>query len=455
MSVDVVIIDSGGANLASLQPSRSSGWARARRSAPTGRRSPPRRACCCRAWARRANAMQRLRARGHRSIAADACASRCSASASACSCCSSAPQEGDDRDCLGHPARQRAAAEPAPGLPGAAHGLEHARPRVATTRCWRASRADEHGSISCTAIAAKAECGHDSPARTTARRWPPSCDRENFRGVQFHPERSSDSPAQAAGQLPEALTLMPPMLIPSIDLRGGHCVRLLRGDFAAETRYDLEPHELLGALSRPRRDLAAHRRPGRRARRPAREPRVCCCARQPARRQPAGRRRRACAGRRRRPAAQRRRPRGVGSAAVEEPAAVAGGSRSSAPSGSAWRFDVRADAARHAAGADARLDPGDARCRCGTRSRAFCRRPASTCCAPTSIATARWAGLPSRCTPKRVRRFPQIRWQASGGVRDARRPRRAARHRRRGGGQRQGAARGAHRRRRLRPFLAG
>jgi phosphoribosylformimino-5-aminoimidazole carboxamide ribotide isomerase len=35
------------------------------------------------------------------------------------------------------------------------------------------------------------------------------------------------------------------LLIPSIDLRGGHCVRLLKGDFAAETRYDFEPHELL------------------------------------------------------------------------------------------------------------------------------------------------------------------------------------------------------------------
>jgi phosphoribosylformimino-5-aminoimidazole carboxamide ribotide isomerase len=34
-------------------------------------------------------------------------------------------------------------------------------------------------------------------------------------------------------------------LIPSIDLRGGRCVRLLRGDFAAETQYDFEPHELL------------------------------------------------------------------------------------------------------------------------------------------------------------------------------------------------------------------
>ncbi len=35
------------------------------------------------------------------------------------------------------------------------------------------------------------------------------------------------------------------LLIPSIDLRGGRSVRLLQGDFAAETRYELEPHELL------------------------------------------------------------------------------------------------------------------------------------------------------------------------------------------------------------------
>jgi phosphoribosylformimino-5-aminoimidazole carboxamide ribotide isomerase len=34
-------------------------------------------------------------------------------------------------------------------------------------------------------------------------------------------------------------------LIPAIDLRGGRCVRLLKGDFAAETRYAAEPLELL------------------------------------------------------------------------------------------------------------------------------------------------------------------------------------------------------------------
>jgi len=35
------------------------------------------------------------------------------------------------------------------------------------------------------------------------------------------------------------------LLIPSIDLRGGQCVRLLKGDFAAETRYQHDPAALL------------------------------------------------------------------------------------------------------------------------------------------------------------------------------------------------------------------
>jgi phosphoribosylformimino-5-aminoimidazole carboxamide ribotide isomerase len=34
------------------------------------------------------------------------------------------------------------------------------------------------------------------------------------------------------------------ILIPAIDLRGGHCVRLYQGDFAAETRYEAEPREV-------------------------------------------------------------------------------------------------------------------------------------------------------------------------------------------------------------------
>jgi phosphoribosylformimino-5-aminoimidazole carboxamide ribotide isomerase len=35
------------------------------------------------------------------------------------------------------------------------------------------------------------------------------------------------------------------LLIPAIDLRGGRCVRLFQGNFGAETRYPIEPQELL------------------------------------------------------------------------------------------------------------------------------------------------------------------------------------------------------------------
>ena len=35
------------------------------------------------------------------------------------------------------------------------------------------------------------------------------------------------------------------LLLPAIDLRHGRCVRLYQGDFAAETLYELAPHELL------------------------------------------------------------------------------------------------------------------------------------------------------------------------------------------------------------------
>lgn len=44
------------------------------------------------------------------------------------------------------------------------------------------------------------------------------------------------------------------LVIPSIDLLGGRCVRLREGDFAARTSYDVEPAELLGRY----RSLGAH-----------------------------------------------------------------------------------------------------------------------------------------------------------------------------------------------------
>src|SRR5688572_15354589 len=42
-------------------------------------------------------------------------------------------------------------------------------------------------------------------------------------------------------------------LIPAIDLRDGRCVRLLKGDFAQETRYEVDPVE----LAREYRDAGA------------------------------------------------------------------------------------------------------------------------------------------------------------------------------------------------------
>ncbi|MEE8237262.1 MAG: HisA/HisF-related TIM barrel protein, partial [Gammaproteobacteria bacterium] len=33
-------------------------------------------------------------------------------------------------------------------------------------------------------------------------------------------------------------------LLPAIDIRGGRCVRLLKGDFDRETHYDVDPIEL-------------------------------------------------------------------------------------------------------------------------------------------------------------------------------------------------------------------
>jgi len=39
-------------------------------------------------------------------------------------------------------------------------------------------------------------------------------------------------------------------LIPAIDLRAGRCVRLLQGDFAAETRYAPDPSSWRAATGR-------------------------------------------------------------------------------------------------------------------------------------------------------------------------------------------------------------
>ena len=72
--------------------------------------------------------------------------------------------------------------------------------------------------------------------------------RGSFRGVQFHPEKSS-----AAGLEPPRTSLAPACwrafqaglraleLYPAIDIMGGSAVRLVKGDFAAGKVYDQDP----------------------------------------------------------------------------------------------------------------------------------------------------------------------------------------------------------------------
>ena len=206
-------------------------------------------------------------------------------------------------------------------------------------------------------------------------------------------------------------------LIPAIDLRDGRCVRLLKGDFAQETRYAVDPVELavqyreLGArwlhvvdldgakrgepvnlpLIRRMREAAGCRRAARRRNPHAREPRAGA--------------RRGGASRHRQPRRQRSRARRV----------VARRVRARAPHARARRAARRR---RHAADRDARLDArldADA----GRRHRSLRGgRACGTCCAPTSTATARCRARTSRCTATASTRWPAIAFQASGGVRD-------------------------------------
>ena len=145
-------------------------------------------------------------------------------------------------------------------------------------------------------------------------------------------------------------------LIPAIDLRDGRCVRLLKGDFAAETVYSDDPQSVLDALSRARRAARARRRSRRRARRHAAESPDCAAAREDQRREAAGRRRPAHASSAIRELFDAGVDRAViGSIAVTDPDRVMTWMFELDPRRFVLALDVRLDANRRATARDARL----------------------------------------------------------------------------------------------------